>query len=226
MTISVLVILYLPINTALQGTGQTIDAGNISGTITFSDGHIAPNVQLMILVNDTNYTGRTMTDGQGHYGIDHVPFGDVVLYPYNSYQLYPLRANMFLEKNPDRLRLTKEHPNATKDLVMASQAGVIFGTVVSIDGLLVSGTQVVLCHSDEVWRSAEIHSDDNGHFRYIVPSGEAISVYTRSGSNRPSQQENIVLNPGETRNMSFVTIAGSEKGVVRFEGEACKPFRP
>lgn len=208
-----------------QDGGGQLAVGTIEGKIFFSDGEVAANVQLFVTTRN-NYRTTTRADDQGHYSVENVPIGDVFLYPYDLSKLYPLRADMFLLKSPDQIELTKEHPSATKDIIVPPKAGIIEGTVVSDGGVPIGGVQIVLCHSEEVWRSAEIHSEDNGHFRYIVPSGDAISVYTRSGENRPSQQANIILQPGETRSMKFVTATNAEESDVRFEGEACKPFRP
>jgi hypothetical protein len=208
-----------------QNDGGQLAAGKIEGKISFSDGEVAANIQLFVTTRN-NYQVTTRADDQGHYIVDSVPIGDVFLYPYDLSKLYPLRADMFLLKNPDRIELTKEHPTATKDIIVPPKAGIIEGTVVSDGGVPIGGVQIVLCHSEEVWRSAEIHSEDNGHFRYIVPSGEPISVYTRRGDDKPSQQANIILQPGGTRSMKFVTATNAEESDVRFEGEACKPFRP
>jgi hypothetical protein len=197
----------------------------VQGNILFSDGTIAANIQMFVEVPDVNYQIRARADEQGHYRVDDLPLGNVYLYPYNTSALYPVRSDMFFSKNPDSVQITRQRPSVTKNLIVPAKAGIIEGTVVSYSGIPISGAHVVLCHSEEVWRSAEIHSDDNGHFRYIVPTGEAISVYTRSGDNRPSQQADIVLSPGETRNMKFQTAASFENA-DHFEGEACKPFRP
>jgi hypothetical protein len=211
-----------------QDKSEQFTAGTIEGSISFTGGEIAANIQLLVLAPEKNYRRFTRADDQGHYKVDNLPLGNVVLYPYNSSDLYPLRGNMFLSKNPDRIELTKEHPNATKNIIVPPKAGIIEGTVLSNAGLRIPDAQVVLCHSAEPGRSAEIHSDDTGHFRYIVPSGEGISVYTRSGGNRPSQQANIILQPGEKRNMQFVTTTGSGTATAgaHFEGEPCRPFRP
>lgn len=209
-----------------QDNSEQSTTGRIEGNISFTDGEVAVNIQLFILAPEKNYRRYARADEQGHYSIDSLPLGNVVIYPYDSSDLYPLRGDMFLSKNPDRVELTKEHPSATKNVVVPPKAGIIEGTVLSKSGLRIGGAQVVLCHSEEPGRSAEIHSDDNGRFRYIVPSGEAISVYTRSGGNRPSQQANIILLPGETRNMKFVTATNPATTGAHFEGEACRPFRP
>ncbi len=197
----------------------------IQGNIRFQNGE--PAAQIMIELEQVNSVAHwhTITDADGHYVISHLTHGEYVIYPYGKYEEYPARDNMFLSKNPDRVLLLLDDSQVTANLTMAPKAAILSGSVVDAKGFSIPGAQVVLCHADEVDRSAEIHSDPQGRFRYIIPSGENLSVYVYSQGYAALQKTGIQLSPGEAREITFQLSEG-KKGPDEIKGEQCKPFRP
>src|ERR1700761_9195452 len=79
-----------------QDHGKQSVKGRIEGNIHLSDGTAAANMQLFVEATESNYQEHVRTDNQGRYYINDVPLGELVLYPYDTSKLYPLRADMFL----------------------------------------------------------------------------------------------------------------------------------
>ena len=195
---------------------------SVEGKIVTADGKPAPNMILWVqgVFPPATLMTEVRDDAEGHYRVPELQPGQYVLYPYDDSDQYPLRNNMFLSASPERMIL-KSGEHLRKDLVLPPAAGVIEGTTVSSNGLPLSRMDVVLCHADDAKRSAEIHTSDTGTFRYIVPSGEPLSVLIQQPSGIALQETNIVLKPGERREMKFVLGQRSDVHGVR-----CIPFRP
>ena len=163
-----------------RGTVSAQDAtsyGQVIGSVVFANGKPAPGMMIILEQIDSQFSIRSITDQYGHYSIPNLPIGDYVIYPFGIDDQYPLRHDMFLAEHPDRFRINVEGAWVTENLVMPSEAAIFSGTIVNGQGNAIPDAQIVFCHADQVWRSAEIHSDASGQFRYVVPSGENLSVF-------------------------------------------------
>lgn len=206
----------------MQNTTAKPVIGTLEGEIFTADGKPAPNMILFVqgVFPPATLKTEVQSDAEGHYRVSELEPGQYVLYPYNNSDQYPIRNNMFLSNSPERINL-KSGEHLRKDLVLPPAAGVIEGTTVSSNGLPLSRVDLVLCHADDAKRSAEIHTSDTGTFRYIVPSGERLSVLIEQPSGIALQETNIVLKPGERREIKFVLRQRSD-----IHGARCIPFRP
>jgi hypothetical protein len=174
--------------------------------------------------NSATPKSRTMTDDEGKYTIEGLTPGEYAIYPFNETTQYPLRADMFLSKSPDRITVNNSQTTVNKDLVLPSEAATVHGNVLNDAGAPLPNAEVILCHTDEVWRSATIPTEDDGTFFYIVPSDEAITIVARAPGIGQVIASGIIFHPDEDKKLTFKIIKGAKASVK--DTDICIPFKP
>ncbi len=151
-------------------------ASTIKGTVTMPDGRPAVffKVDLIrISANNIDNAVRIVTDQDGRYQATGLPEGEYVLFFYNNTLEYPLRRDMFLDDKP--LRLTVGAGERVADVSLPDPAVIVDGIV--RNGLVaLPQVTIGLCHKGQEWRSGTIKADALGHFRYVVPAHEELSI--------------------------------------------------
>jgi hypothetical protein len=197
------------------------EANTISGYVKFPDGKPGKNFQVFIMPASMTASPqvRTLADEFGHFYVSGINPGQYAIYPFEESTQYPLRNDMFLSKNPDRATVAGT-ADVVIDLILPKPAAVINGIITS-NKVPLANTQVVLCHSDETWRSATINTDTDGRFSYIVPSEESLSITLPNTTKGSVTVSGFSLTPDENRNIE-IDVSDRPGGKP---AAACKPFQ-
>ncbi len=216
-----ILILFLCATAMTSVCTSMMQAASIKGIVRYPDGQPAKDFQILIAPASQTASAqvRTQTDSDGIYGTDGLSPGLYAVYPFDQSADYPLRNNMFLSNNPDRV-LVSTDTEATLDIILPKPAAMLHGRV--IDGVnILTDSQIVLCHQYEPWRSATIRTDSQGKFTYIVPSDELLSISVFAPSKTPVTRSGLSLKPEEVRE---VQVDVAERKVDDTK-TTCKPFK-
>jgi uncharacterized membrane protein len=198
--------------------------GSISGRIVAGE-RGEPLVDAMVLVEgsspSSSYRETTTTDDKGYFVVNSLSLGSYVIYPYKVDEMYLIPNNTFVTKNPERADITAQHPAMVVTIHMPPPGSLLVGKVESVDGRPINGAKIVLCHSDEVTRAAEIGSTPpDGEFTYLIPSNTNISILVSAAEYQERQVDDINTSPKESRN---VTIKLMPRGGLGSGGGMANP---
>src|ERR1700680_2439299 len=110
---------------------QNVQRCTLEGVVRLPNGQAMPGMAVLVLPasNSASPKSRTRTDDAGKYTIEGLTPGEYAIFPFNETTQYPLRANMFLSKSPDRITVKNSQTTVHKDLVLPSEAATVHGNV-------------------------------------------------------------------------------------------------
>lgn len=138
-----------------RGYAQPSGEITLQGQVTTRTGDPAQSFLVYLLPNSqdnspSSPTATVKTDSEGRYLFRNLLLGQYVLYPYDNSDAFPMRGDMFLLKNPDRVTLKDDELDVVRNLVLPAETGTVRGNVTDEHGNPIQKATVVLCHSDEV----------------------------------------------------------------------------
>src|ERR1700691_3186114 len=112
---------------------QNVQRCTLEGVVRLPNGQAMSGMTVLVMPasNSASPKSRTMTDDAGKYTIEGLKPGDYAIYPFNETTQYPLRADMFLSKSPDRITVNNSQTTVNKDLVLPSEAATVHGNVLN-----------------------------------------------------------------------------------------------
>lgn len=162
---------------------------------------------------------RVKTDADGSFSVPGLLNGIYAIYPYALEGLYPRRASTFMSSSAEHVVVSGRDPVIEKNLLLPKPAATIEAVVVK-GALPAPLERVILCHTDQPTRSATIQTDAQGHFRYVVPAEEQLSILVGAAGTQGNQVSNLLLKPEESRSLKIDLNAKAASG----SGPPCMPF--
>ena len=199
---------------------QLVFATVVQGRVTYQDGKPAQDFDIRMLpaTPDATSVAHTRTDQTGHYELVGIKPGIYAIYAYNNSFQFPFRGDMFLTVNPDRVEVGKVQ-SVTFDLSLPKAAAVVNARMTR-NGVPISKAVVILCHDEDLERSASVTTDEDRRFLYVVPSEEPLRL-TIITNDKSFSIHLAKLQPDERRDIKFKTEeTNTQNGVA-----PCKPFR-
>jgi hypothetical protein len=154
--------------------------GSISGTVAYPDDSPAGGFVVVAVGTSKTSTPKTrgFTDKDGKFVIESLQLGEYVLSPYKEAENsgYPLALFRFYDKNPSRVRLSEESPQATTKIKLNNPTGMLMGKIVSASSGLGVRAQIELHRNDDPDANLAFASSEDGQYRAPIPSGVPIVI--------------------------------------------------